>query len=80
MANSLEKASTPGEMAHAMRVSLSMEPGMAKVVGNQLKITEISTLELIKLTKRMAMADMSGPMDASTKEALPMTLSNLSFI
>ena len=80
MVNSLEKASTPGLMAHVMKVSLLMEQDKVKAAGNQLKTMEISISEHTKLTKRMAMVDMSGQTDAFTKEDSPMTSSTLSLI
>ena len=78
--NSLEKASTPGLMAHVMKANLLMEQDKVKAAGNQLKITEISISEHTKLTKRMATVAMSGQTDAFTKEDSPMTLSTLFLI
>ena len=75
MVNSMAKANILGQTDHAMKDSLLMASGKVKVAGSHVRIMEISILALMKVTRRMGMADMYGPTGVSFKGDSPMTLS-----
>jgi hypothetical protein len=78
--NSTGKGNILGQIVHAMKVNSSKELDMGKEAGNLQKITEIFISDLMRMIRKMVMADMFGQTVVCMKEVSQMTLSTTLFI